>query len=119
MINELLLLIRKHSNTLIEQTRRKTQETLEVQMNKQMQTLSFNPPTNLVEESKWLLAVSSFQATNSVFIKTDENKSYSISTPGHWNFEGCEKLNNELNNLLELRSQNGLELHVDQVRKKG
>ena len=41
-----------------------------------MQTLSFNPPINLVEEGKWLLAVSSFEATKSVFIITDENKSF-------------------------------------------
>ena len=38
MNNELLLLIEKHTDTLIEQTRTKPQETLEYKMNKQMQT---------------------------------------------------------------------------------
>ena len=43
MNNELLLLIKKHTNTLIEQTKMKPQETLEFKLNKQMQTFSFNP----------------------------------------------------------------------------
>ena len=38
MNNELLLLIKKHNDTLIEQTKTKSQETLEYKMNKQMQT---------------------------------------------------------------------------------
>ena len=63
MNNELLLLLKKHSDTLIEQTKTKAQETLEFKMNKQMQTFSFNPPIDLVEEGKWLLAVSSFECT--------------------------------------------------------
>ena len=32
-----------------------------------METFSFSPPINLVEEGKWLIAVTSFEATNSVF----------------------------------------------------
>ena len=58
MNNELLLLMKKHTDSLIEQTKTKTQETLEFKMKKQMQTFSFNPPINLIEEDKWLLAVS-------------------------------------------------------------
>ena len=58
MNDELLLLIKKHTNTLIEQTKTKPQETLEFKMNKQMQTFSFNLSTNLVEEGKCLLGVS-------------------------------------------------------------
>ena len=58
MNNELLLLIKKHVDVLIEQTRTKPQETLEFRMNKSMQTFSFSPPVNLLEENKWLMAVS-------------------------------------------------------------
>ena len=119
MNNELLLLIKKHTDTLIEQTRTKPQETLEFKMNKQMQTFSFNPPINLVEEGKWLLAVSSFECTNSVFNITNENNSFSIIIPGHYENKSDEKTINELKKLLELRSENGIELHVQQVRKKG
>ena len=116
MNNELLLLIKKHTDTLIEQTKTKSQETLEFKMNKQSQTFSFNPPINLVEEDKWLLAVSSFECTNSVFNITDENNSFSIIIPGHYQNESDEKTIDDLNNLLELKS---LEIHVEEVRKRG
>ena len=116
MNNELLLLIKKHTDTLIEQTKTKPQETLEFKMNKQRQTFSFNPPINLLEEGKWLLAVSSFECTNSVFNITDENNSFSIIIPGHYQNESDEETIDNLNNLLELKS---LELHVNEVRKRG
>ena len=81
-----------------------------------MQTFSFNPPINLLEEGKWLIAVSSFECTNSVFNITNENKSFSIIIAGHYQTEFAEKNIDELNKLLELKS---LELHVAEVRKRG
>ena len=116
MKNELLLLIKKHTDTLIQQTRTKPQETLEFKMNKQRQTFSFNPPNNLIEEDKWLLAVSSFECTNSVFNITDDNNSFSIIIPAPWETEFAEKIIDEVNRLLEFRS---LDLHVNEVRKRG
>ena len=85
-------------------------------MNKQMQTFSFNPPIILHEQDKWLLAVSSFECTNSFYNITNENNSFSIIIPGHYLTESAEKTIDELNNLIELRS---LELHVKEVRKRG
>ena len=61
-------------------------------MNKQMETFSFNPPINLFEEGKWLLVETSLETTNSVFNITNENKSFSITIPGHWNSKSAEKL---------------------------
>ena len=116
MIIELLFLIKKHTDTLIEQTKTKPQGTLEFKMNKQMQTFSFNPPINLVEESKWLLAVSSFECTNSFSNITNENNSFSIIIAGHDQNKSDEKTIDTLNKLLKLRS---LELHVEDVRKRG
>ena len=115
MNNELLLLIKKHTDTIIEQTKTKPQETLEFKMNKQMQTFSFNPSINLFEEGKWLLAVSSFECTNSVFDITNKNNSFSIIIPGHYQNKTDEKIINDLNTLLELKS---LELHVKEVKKR-
>ena len=83
MSNELLLLMKKHTDKLIEQTKTKPQETLEFEINKHMQTFSFSPPIKLVDENKCLLAVTSFEATNSVFNITIENNSFSIITPSH------------------------------------
>ena len=81
-----------------------------------MQTFSFNPPLNLIEEGKWLMAVSLYDCTNSVFNITNENNSFSIIIPGHWENEFSEKVVDEVNRLLELRS---LESHVDEVRTRG
>ena len=94
----------------------KPQETLEFKMIKQMQTFSFNPPINLVEEDKWLLGLSSLECTNSVFNLTNKNNSFSTITPGHYQNESDEKIIIDLNKLLELKS---VELHVEEVRKRG
>ena len=114
-MNNELLLIKKHTDTLIEQTKTKPQETLEFKMNKQMQTFSFNPLINLVEGGKWLLAVSSFECTNSVFIITIENNSFSVIVPCHYQTEFAENVIDDLNKILELKS---LELHVKISKKK-
>ena len=108
----MLLLIKKHTDTLIEQKKTKPQETLEFKMNKRTKTFSFCPPIN---EGKWLLGVSSFECTNSVFNITNENNSFSIIIPGHYETEYAEKTIDELKNLLELKS---LELHVEEVKKE-
>ena len=100
----MLLLIKKHTDTLIEQTKAKPQEKLEYKLNKQLETFSFNPPIDVIEEGKWLLAITSFEATTSVFNITNENNSFSITIPGHWQTKSDEKTIDENNNLLELRS---------------
>ena len=84
-------LIKKHTHTLIELTNTKPQQTLEFKLDKLMQIFSFSPPINLVEEGKWLLAVTCFECTNSVFNINDENNSSSISRPGHWENKSAEK----------------------------
>ena len=67
MNKELLILFKKHTYTLTDQTKTKPQETLEFRLVRQIETFSFNLPINLAEEGKWLLAATSFGATNSVF----------------------------------------------------
>ena len=116
MINELLLSIKQNTGTLIEQKKTKPQETLEFQTIRSKQTFSFNPPEKLVEEGKWLLGVSSLECTNSVSNITNENNSFSITIPGHWQTKSDEKITDELNKLIKLRF---LELHVKEVRKRG
>ena len=48
-----------------------------------METFAFNPPINLVDGDKWLLPVTFFEPTNSVFNINNENNSFSITIPGH------------------------------------
>ena len=113
---ELLLLIKKHTDTLIQQTQTRPQETLEFVTDGQMQTFSFSRTKNLIEEGEPLLAVSSFECINAVFNKTNENNSFSITIAGHWKSKSAEKIIDEFKKLLELRY---LELHVKEVRKRG
>ena len=82
---------------MIEQTKTKHQGTLEFKMNKEMHTFSFNPPKNLLEDCKWLLAVSSLECTNSVYNINNKNNSFSITIPGHWENRSAEKTIDELN----------------------
>ena len=84
MDNELLLLIKKLTDTLIQQTKTRPQETLEIKMNKQMETFSFSPTLNPIEAGKWLLEVTSLECTNFVFNVTNDNNSFSIIIPGHY-----------------------------------
>ena len=86
-------------------------------MNKQKQTFSFTPSICLVEEGKWLLAVSSFECTTSVFNITNENNSFSITIPRHWNSESAEKAVEKLKELLELDKKD-LSLRIAAVREK-
>ena len=83
-----------------------------------MQTFSFSPPINLFQEGKWLLGVTSFECTNSVVNINDENNSFSITILGHWQTKSDEKTIDELHKLLQHRSQNGIEIHNEQFRKK-
>ena len=86
-------------------------------MNKQINNFSFSPPINLVEGGKCFLVVISFDCTNSVF-KITKNNTFSITTPSYWTPENSEELVNELNKLLELGSENDIELHVVEIEKR-
>ena len=83
-----------------------------------MDIFTFSPPIKLFEEGKWLLAVTSFEATNPVFNNTIENNSSSITTPSHWILKGNEEIVDKLNEFLELRSQNDIEFHVKETEEK-
>ena len=83
-----------------------------------METFSFSPPKKFSEEGIWLLAVTRSEATNSLYNTSDENTTFSISTPGYWTPQGVEETVNKLNELLELRSHNDIELHAKEVKKR-
>ena len=63
--------------------------------------------------------MSSFECKNTVLNITDKNNSYSITLPGHWNSISAENTVDDLNKLLKLKSENKIELHVQEVRKRG
>ena len=87
-------------------------------MNEQTETFSLSPLISLSEKGKWLLAVTSFEANNSVFILYRRNNSFSITIPGFWSIRGCAENDNRLQKLLKLRSERDIKLHVEEVRKR-
>ena len=119
MNNEFLRLIKKHTDTPIEQTKTKPQKTLEFELNSQTEIFPFNPPLHPFEGRKWLLAVTSLEATNSSFNVTHENKSFLTTTPGQWSSRGGAEKISKLQKLLEMRDVDNTELHVKVVRKRG
>ena len=83
-----------------------------------MEAFSFNPPINLSVEGKWLIAVTTFEATNSVINMSNGDKSYSISTPSFWNPKGVEETINKRENYSDFRSQNDIEWHLKEVERR-
>ena len=118
MSNELLLLINKRTDTINQQTRTRPRETLDFKMNKQLKTFSISPPLSLLEEGKWMIAVTSFETTNSVLNITDENKNFSNTTPSCWTSRAGVERNNKPRELLRLREQSDIQIHVKEIKKR-
>ena len=84
-----------------------------------METFSFIPPISLSEKGKWLSAVTSFEATKSLFCITNEIKNFSNTEPGFWCSRGGPETLFKQREFLELREQSDVELDVEEIRKQG
>ena len=73
---DLLLSITKNCETLIEQTHRKPEETLEFKMTKSRETFHFNPPIQVKED--WVLGLVDLEVYNSIFNITEKNNKLEI-----------------------------------------
>ena len=73
---DLLLSINKNCETLIKPTRRKSEETLELKMNKPRETFPFNPPIQI--KGDWMIGSTNLEVYNSIFDKTEENNKLQI-----------------------------------------
>ena len=73
---DLLLSITKNCETLIEQTHRKAEETLEFKMNKSRETFHFKPSIQVKEN--WMLGLVDLEVYNSIFNITEENNKFEI-----------------------------------------
>ena len=72
---ELLHLIKKKTDVLVEDTKTSYQETLQFKMNLSKETFSFNVPLSL-EESNLLLALTLLEFYNFIFNITKENSKF-------------------------------------------
>ena len=83
---DLLLSITKNCETLIEQTHRKAEETLEFKMDKSRETFHFKPSIQIKEN--WMLGLVDLEVNNSIFNITEENNKFEIyrDTPTKFQF---------------------------------
>ena len=72
----LLLSITKNCETLIKQTHRKTEETLEFKMIKSRKTFHFKPPLEV--RDTWMIGLTGLEVYNSIFNITEENNKFEL-----------------------------------------
>ena len=72
----LLLSISKNCETLIDQTHRKAEETLEFKMIKPRETFHFKPPIPI--EGSWMIGLTDLEVYNSIFNITVENNKFEL-----------------------------------------
>ena len=96
---DLLLSISKNCETLIEQTHRKAEKTLEVKMVKPKETFQFKPSVQVKEN--WMLRFVYLEVYNSIFNITEENNKFEIyrDTPTKFRFL---ELKDELEEILNI-----------------
>ena len=72
----LLLSITKNCEALIEQTHRKSEETLEFKMNKSRESFHFKPPIQV--KGDWMIGLVDLEVYNSIFNITEENNKFEL-----------------------------------------
>ena len=75
-IEDLLLSITKNCETLIDQTHRKPEETLEFKMIKPRETFHFRPPIQV--KGDWMIGLTDLEVYNSIFNITEENNKFEL-----------------------------------------
>ena len=73
---DLLLSITKNCESLIEQTHRKAEETLEFKMIKSRETFHFKPPIQI--KGDWMIGLTDLEVYNSIFNITEENNKFEL-----------------------------------------
>ena len=73
---DLSLSITKTCETLIKQTHRKAEETLEFKMIRSKQTFHFNPPIQI--KGDWMIGLVDLEVYNSIFNITEENNKFEL-----------------------------------------
>ena len=73
---DLLLSITKNCETLIEQTHRKAEETLEFKIIKSRETFHFKPPIQV--EGDWMIGLIDIEVYNSIFNIAEENNKFKL-----------------------------------------
>ena len=98
-IEDLLLSITKNCETLVQQTHRKPEETLEFKMLKPRETFHFHPPINT--KGDWMVGLIDLEVYNSIFNITKQNKKFELHTDTFDEFS-FEELKDEVEEILNI-----------------
>ena len=96
---DLLLSITKNCQTLIKQTHRKAEETLEFKMIKSKETFHFKPPIQI--QGDWTIGLINLEVYNSIFNITEENNKFELYRDMSAKF-GFLELKDELEDILDI-----------------
>ena len=96
---DLLLSISKNCETLIEQTHRKPEETLEFKITKPREIFHFTPAMEIKED--WMLGLVDLELYNSIFNITEENNKFEINRDMSDKF-GFLELKGEIEEILNI-----------------
>ena len=97
---DLLLSITKNCETLIEQTHRKPEETLEFKMARSRETFHFNPPIEV--KGDWVVSLVDLEVYNSIFNITEENTKFELYIDNFDEFFSYTKLKDEIAEILNI-----------------
>ena len=109
----LLLSITKNSETLIKQTHRKAEETLEFIMIKLRETFHFEPPIQI--KGDWMIGLGDLEVYNSIFNITRENNKFELYKFPDEKAGGVtnEKVRNEIERDLDIEDITAADLQND------
>ena len=96
---DLLLSITKNCQTLIKQTQRKAEETLEFKLIKPREIFHFKPPIQI--QGDWMIGLTNLEVYNSIFNITEENNKFEIKRDMTAKF-GFLELKDELEEILDI-----------------
>ena len=96
---DLLLSITKNCETLIQQTHRKPEETLEFKLVEPRDTFHFKPPIQI--KNDWMIGLTDLEVYNSIFNITEENNKLEIYRDMSEKF-GFIELKDELEEILNI-----------------
>ena len=108
----LLLSTTKNYETLVKQTHRKTEETLEFKMNKSRETFHFKPSIQI--QGDWMIGLVNLEVYNSVFNITAKNNKFDIYRDSSNKF-GFIELKDELEDILNIPHITNKHLQDDEI----
>ena len=109
----LLLTITENCETLIEQTHRKAEQTLEFKTNKSREKFHFSPPIQI--KGDWMIGLTDLEVYNSIFNITEENNKFDLYKFPDEKSGGVtyEKVRNEIERDLDIEDIRAEDLQDD------